>query len=268
MTQHAEAATQLKATYEQQGWCRLRHQLTDKEVAKLRAGIERHAGERRPEVVYEGGTQAVRAIHGCHRYDEVCADLTRLPQLVDVAEDFLGSPAYVYQFKVNFKQPKAGAAWPWHQDFVYWKLEDSMPEPRAVNIAILLDDAHERNGPLMLIPGSHQLGLLSTPARLENDPEDWRVLFTETLPYTVPSEIAARLVRERGTSLLVGPAGTMFAFHPNILHSSASNLSADRRALLIITYNAVDNAPLRSERPEFLVDRDTSPTRRLGRETL
>jgi len=32
-----------------------------------------------------------------------------------------------------------------------------MPEARAMNVAIFLDEVNEFNGPLMLIPGSHKL---------------------------------------------------------------------------------------------------------------
>jgi ectoine hydroxylase len=259
----------IRAAYEQQGWCRLDYRLADTEIAKLRASVQRCLSERDREIVYEEGSKAVRAIHGCHRFDQVCSDLTRLPQLVDVAEGLLGSQAYVYQFKVNLKQPKDGAAWPWHQDFPYWKLEDGMPEPHAVNIAILLDDAHEGNGPLVVIPGSHRLGLISAPEqRKERPAADWRPLFASALPYTVASEVASRLAGERGTKPLDGSAGTIYVFHPMLVHSSSRNLSADRRALLIISYNAVNNSPPYPRRPEFLVDPDNSPITRLSRETL
>ncbi|WP_084517266.1 phytanoyl-CoA dioxygenase family protein [Microtetraspora niveoalba] len=139
MTQQATAGTtaasRFKAIYEQQGWCRLSHRLTNDEIEKLRASVERHISERPPGVTYEEGSGAVRGIHGCHRFDQVCSDLTRLPQLVDVAEEVLGSRAYVYQFKVNLKQAKQGAEWPWHQDFPFWQVEDGMPAPISTRLS-------------------------------------------------------------------------------------------------------------------------------------
>jgi ectoine hydroxylase len=60
---------------------------------------------------------------------------------------------------------------------------------------------------------------------------------------------------------MLGPAGTLTAFHPNLVHSSSDNLSPDRRAVLLITYNAVGNAPIQPTRPDFLVDRDATPVR-------
>ncbi|MFF4189629.1 phytanoyl-CoA dioxygenase family protein [Nonomuraea sp. NPDC001831] len=267
MTQ--QTITRIKTLYERQGWCRLDHRLSDGEIQKLRDSVERHISERRPGLVYEEGSQAVRGIHGCHRFDPVCSDLTRLPPLVDVAEEILGTPAYVYQFKVNLKQPRDGAEWPWHQDFPFWQTEDGMPAPHAVNIAILLDDAHEHNGPVVLVPGSHRLGPLWNAAEDEDDSAaDWRVNMRASLPLTVPGEVASRLAAERGTEVLTGPPGTIYVFHPCIVHSSSANLSADRRALLIISYNSVTNLPRHPNRPEFLVDRDSTPIVKLGRETL
>ena len=35
-----------------------------------------------------------------------------------------------------------------------------MPEQKAINVAIFLDDANQYNGPLMFIPGSQKYGVL------------------------------------------------------------------------------------------------------------
>jgi ectoine hydroxylase len=44
----------------------------------------------------------------------------------------------------------------WHSDFETWHAEDGMPKMRAVSCSIAFDDNHEFNGPLMVIPQSHQ----------------------------------------------------------------------------------------------------------------
>src|SRR3546814_9278609 len=53
-----------------------------------------------------------------------------------------------------------GDVWQWHQDYGTWLNDDLMPTPRAMNVAIFLDEVNEHNGPLMFIPGSHRLGVL------------------------------------------------------------------------------------------------------------
>ena len=69
-------------------------------------------------------------------------------------------PVYMHQFKINGKMAFDGDVWQWHQDYGTWKNDDQMPEPRAMNVAIFLDEVNEFNGPLMFIPGSHKLGVL------------------------------------------------------------------------------------------------------------
>ncbi|MFK0022771.1 phytanoyl-CoA dioxygenase family protein [Streptomyces sp. NPDC090798] len=255
------AISDLKSDYDRDGWCKIPHRFDDETVGLLRERIDSICGRRRPEVVYEKDGKTVRAVHGCHAFDDICAALVRHPQLVTLAEALLGGPVYVYQFKVNLKQAHEGAAWPWHQDFAFWREEDGMPRPDAVNIAVPLDDVHEGNGPLVVIPGSHTLGLLDLPAMTgEDEKNGWLQHVSADLTYTVTGARADSLAREHGKVLITGRAGSLHAFHPSIVHSSSNNLSADRRALLLITYNAVGNAPTNPTRPEFLVERDSTAT--------
>ena len=45
--------------------------------------------------------------------------------------------------------------------------DDGMPEPRAMNIAVFLDDVTAANGPLLFIPGSHKTGVIDAGHDLE-----------------------------------------------------------------------------------------------------
>lgn len=257
MINSMEMSGTIRSLYEREGWYLSPQVLDEDLIARGTARIEALSAQDRPEVVYEEGTRIVRAVHGCHLFDDVCRRLVQLPALLGLAQELLGEPVYVYQFKVNMKQPKEGAAWPWHQDFAFWHREDGMVADKAVNIAVHLDEVHEKNGPLCVIPRSHHLGLV------DKEPSggggDWRKHVSADLEYTVPDEIAESLAQELGTAYATGPMGSLYAFHPTIVHSSSNNLSADRRALLMVTYNAVSNAPERLTRPEFLVSRDSTP---------
>lgn len=257
----------VKPEYDRRGWCRPGLSVGGEVLEGLRASVARISCMRRPEVVYEEDGRTVRALHGCHRYDPVCADLVREPALVDLAETLVGDQVYVYQFKVNIKSPRQGRRWPWHQDFAFWSIEDGMPADDAVNIAISLDAVHADNGPLTVLDGSHRLEPVgaggsagsSGSSGSAGDGDDWRRHVSATLSHSLTDEDAAELAGRFPPLTLLGPAGSVTAFHPSIVHSSSDNLSEDQRAMVIITYNAVHNAPTRVHRPEFLVDRDTRP---------
>jgi ectoine hydroxylase len=76
----------------------------------------------------------------------------------------LKSDANVHQFKINSKAAYRGDVWEWHQDYIFWQREDGMPTARVVNAVVFLDDVNEFNGPLLLIPTSHHLGVIDVPA--------------------------------------------------------------------------------------------------------
>jgi ectoine hydroxylase len=229
-------------------------------LAAVRESVAAISAQRRPEVVCEEGTDVVRALHGCHRFDPNLARLVRLPELLDLATGLVGGEVYVYQFKVNLKRPREGRAWPWHQDYAFWHHEDGMCRADAVNLAIFLDDVDDTNGPLTVLSGSHRLGLLG-PGRGADGPagHDWQRDVSAKLTYTVPDGTVADLSRDHPPVRITGEAGTIVAFHPNIVHSSSDNLSARGRAILLVTYNAVTNPATRPARPEFLVSRDAVP---------
>ncbi len=248
--------------YIRDGWCTLPYRLEPAILSSIRASIERISEMEREEVVCEQDGRTVRALHGCHRFDPVCAELVGLPLLVDVAEALIAGEVYVYQFKVNIKSAGNGEKWPWHQDFAFWKYEDGMPTDRAVNIAINLDDVHESNGPLQVLTGTHKLGL-ADPGPGDSNGGDWREHVSSNLTYTVSDDRVDRLKESHPVQLLVGPPGTISAFHPSIVHASSPNRSSDRRTVLFITYNSLENAPKHPRRPNFLVDRSVTPVKRL-----
>lgn len=259
----------VKVRYGRDGWVALPDGFSDAAVATLRERIEQLGAQRRPEVVCEADSSTVRAIHGCHDFDEMCGRLIRLPMLLDFAETVLDGPVYLYQFKVNVKAAVEGRAWPWHQDFAFWHREDGMAAPDAVTIAIFLDEVSEENGPLEVIPATHHLGLLESEGGGDAERvRDWRRHVSADLEHAVPVGLAESLATTYGRQRFTGAAGTVVAFHPNLVHSSSNNKSEHRRSMLFLTYNKVTNAPANPTRPEFLVNRDTRPVVRLPENVL
>src|SRR5512133_1845950 len=110
--------------------------------------------------VREKGKDAVRTNFAAHMYSAPFARLARHPRMVEPVMDLFDEQVYMHQFKVNGKQAFDGDVWQWHQDYGTWKADDDMPEARAMNVSVFLDEVNEFNGPLLFIPGSHKAGAL------------------------------------------------------------------------------------------------------------
>ena len=251
--------------YREDGWLPLATPVDQSVVSYVRDSIDRWVSVPPEGSAFEPDGRTLRAVHGCHLVDDVYARLTRLPTFLNLAREILQDDVYVYQFKVNIKQAFEGKAWPWHTDFSFWVNEDGMKSPDALNVAVNIDDVHTENGPIVLLSGSHNAEIGSALAPRSAAPgSNWRDSVSAELPYTVDESVVWQLSRHYPQTRLTGPAGSAFAFHPSIVHSSSNNLSAERRSLLIITYNAISNVPARLARPEFLVGRDAAPLQPLA----
>jgi ectoine hydroxylase len=219
-----------------------------------------------PRRILERDGTTVRSVYGLHQSTPAISDLTRLPALLGLVGQILGDEVYVHQSKVNIKAPLSGDQWEWHQDYIYWLQGDGLQRPDLVNVAIFLDEVTEFNGPLTFIPGSHRNGVLvatrtdGMPMGYEDAPA-WVATLTAEEQFKVPTETIEELTRGNGLVSPKGPAGSILLFHPNLLHSSAQNISPFRRAMLILVYNAVGHP-----RPPFLAEPDVAPLRPLAAE--
>jgi ectoine hydroxylase len=233
--------------FDEEGLLFLPSLFTPREVEVLNARIPRIFALDRPEIYHEKATGAVRSSYATHHYDEVMARFARHPRLVTPAMQFLGGPVYLHQFKINAKAAFDGEVWQWHQDYGTWANDDQMPEPRAINAALFLDDVTEFNGPLMFIPRSHKRGIV--------DAEHDATTTTHAL-WKLDNATVARLAAEGGIVAPKGPAGSVLLFHCNIVHASPPNISPWNRTIVYVSLNRTDNPPRRFERPAYLVERD------------
>ncbi len=235
--------------FHQRGYVFLPEIFTSDEVAVLTDELEGIFSQDRPENVREKNGKAVRTTFAAHTFNEAFARLGRHPRLIDPVMQLLDGPVYMHQYKINAKAAFDGDVWQWHQDYGTWARDDLMPEPRAMNIALFLDDVNEFNGPLMFIPGSHKAGKLDAGHDLE----------TTSYPlWTLDNETVARLVDEGGMVAPTGKAGSVLLFHCNLVHCSPANLSPWNRTIVYLSLCHVDNHIRRFKRPEWIAHRDFS----------
>jgi len=209
--------------------------------------------------VFETNGYTLRALNMSDRSEGEFKYLTHSAKIVLAAEQLLQSAIYIYQFKINMKAAFSGESWRWNQDYIYWKYEDGMPEPRAVTAIIFLDEVTEVNGPLYLIPKSHSHGIIVPGRGGDRGEADWTESFISDLKYQVDGSEVKDLVAENGIVIPKGPPGSVLFIDPNIVHASPENISPMTRKLMLVTYNSISNVPTALSRPEFIVSRDCSP---------
>jgi hypothetical protein len=163
-------------------------------------------------------------------------DVTRSEKLLELVRPPTG--AAVRPVKAIYFEKSASANWlvAWHQDvtiaveeqmdasgFGPWSVKDGVPHVQApvellermLAVRIHLDDCHEGNGALRVLPGTHQLGRLAS----------------ERIP-----ELQAQ-VRE---VVCCAKAGDAMLMRPLLLHASGKSEGNARRRVLHIEYAATE----------------------------
>jgi ectoine hydroxylase len=241
--------------FEEQGYLFFPNCFSEDEIAMMRVEGDNILSAHREEVWREK-LGAPRTAFAAHTFNEVFRLLAHHPRLVHPLEQVFGESVYVHQFKLNAKAAFQGDVWQWHQDYGTWARDDGMPSPRAMNIAVFLDEVFPFNGALMLIPGSHREGTL----KAGHD--------TATTSYplwTLDEETVTRLCRqaelpgEPGIVAPTGKAGSVLMFHGNLVHASAPNITPYPRKIIYLTLCAVSNHITKFTRPDFIAHRDFTP---------
>jgi ectoine hydroxylase len=235
--------------FEAEGWLFLPDCFGTEETALLRAEAEAILCAEREEVWRER-SGAPRTAFAAHTYNDAFSLLARDPRLVEPIAQLFGEPVYMHQFKINAKAPFDGEVWQWHQDYGTWARDDGMPEPRAMNIAVFLDEVMAINGPLMLIPRSHRDGVL--PAGHDRATTSYPL-------WTLDHATITRLAQEGGIVAPTGKPGSVLMFHGNLVHASPPNITPYPRKIVYLTLCAVSNHIRTPTRPTWIAHQDFTP---------
>jgi ectoine hydroxylase len=222
---------------------------SEDEVALLRIEADAILNTERQEVWREK-SGAPRTAFAAHTFNEAFRLLAHHPRLVEPLRQLFGEDVYVHQYKINAKAAFEGDVWQWHQDYGTWARDDGMPEPRAMNIAVFLDEVMPINGPLMLIPKSHKHGTLAAG----HDKS------TTSYPlWTLDQATVTRLAAEGGIVAPTGKPGSVLMFHGNLVHASPPNITPYPRKIVYLTLCAVSNHITKFTRPDWIAHRDFAP---------
>jgi len=246
------------AQFEREGYLFLPGCFSLEEAALLNREAHKVFAMQRDEVWRETSGVA-RTAFAAHTYNEAHRRLGRHPRLIGPVERILGGRVYMHQYKINAKAAFDGEVWQWHQDYGTWKADDDMPAPRAMNIAVFLDEVTPANGPLLFIPRSHTLGAL----------EAGHDLATTSYPlWTLDRATVTRLAKAGGCVAPIGPPGSVLLFHSCLVHASPPNISPFDRTIVYLSLCEVSNHIRRFKRKEWIAHRDFTPIDALGDDCL
>src|SRR5277367_1169178 len=235
--------------FQEEGYLFLPDTFSPAEVAVLKSEAEKIYRQQRPEVWREK-SGAPRTAFAAHLYNEAHGLLARHPSMIGPVEQLFGEQVYMHQYKINAKASFTGDVWQWHQDYGTWARDDGMPEPRAMNIAVFMDEVMPINGPLMLVSRSHKHGVLAAG----HDEA------TTSYPlWTLDNDTVTKLVDEGGIVAPTGKPGSVLMFHGNLVHGSAPNITPYPRKIVYLTLCACSNHITKFTREEWIAHRDFTP---------
>lgn len=188
-----------------------------RDTVKLGVGFEvQSASGRRGELAVAPG--ALRKIAFPSKGQPVFADLRRDRGLLHaLAQLGLDAPKCLVD-QVNFKLPKLGTGFPFHQDaaFVVGATQGRLERHGGLNLVIALDPADAENGGFQVLGRTHLNGLIDFPYDHTSMNEG---VFDETHRVLVPMQ-----------------PGDAVLFHPLLAHGSGPNLSSRPRRLVTLWY--------------------------------
>ena len=153
-------------------------------------------------------------------YDLSFLNYARLPEILDMVEQVIGSDFALWNSSFFAKPALDGQATPWHQDGEYWPIR-----PLATcTVWMAIDNANVDNGCLRFIPGSHRNRTLRQH-RINSHPN--LTLNQELLPEEYSEEEAIDLILE---------AGQISLHDIYMIHGSMENRSPHSRRGMTLRY--------------------------------
>jgi ectoine hydroxylase-related dioxygenase (phytanoyl-CoA dioxygenase family) len=183
--------------------------------------------------------------------DRNVAALASDPRLVSIASDVLGGKAIPFRATLFDKNPDANWLVAWHQDTALplrnrketpgwgpWSVKHGITYAhgpthalnRVIALRVHLDDSTDQNGPLRVLPGTHQLGVLS-------DDEVQSLCGTGSHACGVRSSLT-----RQGACATYPPVdclaaqGAVLIMRPLLIHSSSKSQIETPRRVLHIEY--------------------------------
>ncbi|MCH7728794.1 MAG: phytanoyl-CoA dioxygenase family protein [Planctomycetes bacterium] len=204
--------------------------VTDRIVASA-SGLTAHTEVLDLEPSHTPSQPRVRRIKKPHLVDSFYRELAADSQITHRLRSLIGANIRLRSGgKVNMKSPGYGAPVEWHQDWAFYPHTND----DVLAVGLMLDDASEENGPLLVLPGSHQGPIYDHHSE---------GVFCGAI------DVSQTDLNLSDAVPLMGRAGSMTIHHARLVHGSRMNRSAQPRRILLYEYAAADAWPLAGIEP-------------------
>ncbi len=167
----------------------------------------------------------LRRVKHPHRRHPVFHDFPRNEPLLGILKQLLGPDVRMHSSKLNVKSNDGGAGVEWHQDWAFHPHTNRS----LITVGLMLEDCSMENGPMLVIPGTHQGPVYDHNANGR---------FCGAIdPGNGPLDYASAVA-------CTGKAGAISIHHAFSVHGSAKNTSQLPRPLLLYEFMSADNWPL------------------------
>ena len=204
-----------KEQLREQGFCVVPQALSQDELARARAGLDKGIEVTRrlmgtTHIAMLDPNDANIRVNNLPAIDPVFIELLTRADAMAAVEAVLGPNVLVSNFTANIALPGSGSM-KLHADQAL-VIPPPWPHPWALNIIWCLDDVHEANGATRYLPGSHRF------QSFDDVPSD---AMERTLPFEAP-------------------AGSFIAMEGRLWHTSGRNVTSDERRRMMFAYYSTD----------------------------
>lgn len=167
----------------------------------------------------------LRRVKHPHLRHPIFHRFARSEPLVSILKQLLGPDIRMHSSKLNVKSNDGGSGVEWHQDWAFHPHTNSS----LLAIGLMMEDCRGENGPMLVIPGSHQGPVYDHHANGR---------------FCGAIDPASAPLNYEHAMACVGKAGTISIHHAFAVHGSANNTSRFPRPLLLYEFMSADNWPL------------------------
>ena len=220
--------------YFENGYIKVENLIPEETLIELQGVIAKVLDESRKETksgaIFDLGPghsskkAVLRRLKKTDDYDEVFWNFAS-GLIADVATDLAGPDVVFHHSKLNFKWNDGNDDVKWHQDVQFFPHTNY----NVFTIGCYLNDTGMENGPLGVIPGSHQEKLYDL-----YHGEDWTGCLNDA---------DADSLSMKDVEYLTGGAGSITIHNCRTLHFSPPSQSVEPRPLLLNCYTSADAKP-------------------------